>query len=91
MHITFVDAKPPDFCDYVSLPEDLDETEIAKQLATLLSQGRFNVHVSECFLETVAEAEVRDAAKAHGYRIYAKPLLDKSAMAEFFFERTAKR
>ena len=87
MYIRFVDERPEDFSDYISLPANMNEMAIEQRLVAMLAEGTSNLHIPECCLASVLQQQVFDAARKNGYQISARPLFKKSATAEFFFQR----
>lgn len=85
VHITFTDVTPS--AKFVTLPEDKDENEMEEWLLVMLAEGVSNIHISECFVEAIVQPSIHNLVVLKGYKVLARPLINKSAMAEFFFVR----
>lgn len=79
--------KPPENAwTYVKPPDAVMEEHALEQwIRTISKQGGHNLHIEECFLQTIKNVEADLLAQK--YKVLILPIAGKTASAEFFLER----
>jgi hypothetical protein len=79
--------KPPENAwTYVKPPDAvMDEAALEQWIRIISKQGGHNLHIEECFLQTIKNVEADLLAQK--YKVLILPIAGKTASAEFFLER----
>jgi hypothetical protein len=79
--------KPPENAwSYVNPPDsNMDDHALEEWIRTIIKQGAHNLHIAECFLQTIANVDA-DLLAAK-YKVQILPIAGKAASAEFYLER----
>ncbi len=86
MNMILLEKPPENLWTYVKPPDSImDEDVLEKWIRNVIKQGAHNLHIEECFLQTVANVE--SDLVAQKYKIMCLPIAGKTAWAEFFLER----
>lgn len=83
----FLLQKPPENAwSYVNPPDSImDDHALEQWIRGIIKQGAHNLHIAECFLESIANVEA-DLLAAK-YKVQILPIVGKTASAEFYLER----
>jgi hypothetical protein len=86
MNMILLKEPPKNLLSYVTPPESvLEDHALETWIRTITKQGGHNLHIEECFLQTIANVEADLLAQK--YKIQILPIAGKTASAEFFLER----
>ncbi len=87
MNMTVIEKLPDNLRTYVKPPDSVqDEQALEPWLRDMVRRGALNLHIPECFLETIANLE--SDLIAQKYRVFILPIEGKTASAEFFLQRS---
>ena len=88
MNMIVLEKPPGDTSSYVKPPSSvIDEQALERWIRIIIKQGGHNLHIEECFLQTIANVEADLLAQK--YKVFIRPIAGKTASAEFFLERTS--
>jgi hypothetical protein len=86
MNMIKLEKPPGNAWTYVKPPDAaMDEHALEQWIRTISKQGRHNLHIEECFLQTIKNVEADLLAQK--YRVLILPIAGNTASAEFFLER----
>ncbi|MGB7767355.1 MAG: hypothetical protein WBN22_00675 [Verrucomicrobiia bacterium] len=86
MNMIQLDKPPENLWSYVQPPDAImDENALENWIRTIIKQGGHNLHIEECFLQTIANVEPDLVAQK--YKVMFRKIAGKTASAEFFLER----
>ena len=86
MNRTLLKEPPANAWTYVNPPDSvMSEQELEQWIRGIIKQGAHNLHIAECFLQTIANVESDLAAQK--YKVLILPIAGKTASAKFFLER----
>lgn len=86
MNMILLKEPPVNAWSYVKPPSSaMDEHALEQWIRTIIKQGGHNLHIEECFLQTITNVEA-DLLAAK-YKIQILPIAGKTASAEFYLER----
>lgn len=86
MNMIKLEKPPENAWTYVKPPDaNMDEHALEQWIRGIIKQGAHNLHIAECFLQTIANVE--SDLVAQKYTVLILPIAGKTASAEFFLER----
>lgn len=86
MNMILLKEPPANAWTYVNPPDAvMDEPALEQWIRTISKQGGHNLHIEECFLQTIKNVEADLLAQK--YKVLILPIAGKTASAEFFLER----
>jgi len=86
MNMIQLEKTPENLWSYVKPPGSvIEEDELEKWLRTVIREGVNNLHIEDCFLQTIANLE--SDLVGQKYRVFIRPIAGMAASAEFFLER----
>lgn len=86
MNMILLKEPPANALTYVNPPDSImDDHALEQWIRTIVKQGAHNLHIAECFLQTITNVEA-DLLAAK-YKVQILPIAGKTASAEFYLER----
>lgn len=86
MNMILLKEPPANAWTYVKPPSAvMDEQALEQWIRNIIKQGGHNLHIEECFLQTITNVEA-DLLAAK-YKVQILPIAGKTASAEFYLER----
>ena len=86
MNMIQLKQPPENAWTYVNPPESVvTEVALEQWIRDMVKQGALNLHIEECFLQTIANLETELVAAK--YKVQILPIAGKTAAAEFYLER----
>jgi hypothetical protein len=86
MNKVHLEKPPENLWTYVEPPDSvMDDHALEQWIRTITKQDGHNLHIGECFLQTIANVE--SDLVAQKYKVMFRPIVGKTASAEFFLER----
>ena len=86
MNMILLKEPPANSWSYVNPPDSIMEDHALEEwIRAIIKQGAHNLHIAECFLQTIANVEA-DLLAAK-YKVQILPIAGKAASAEFYLER----
>jgi len=86
MNMILLKDPPANAWNFVKPPSSvMDEDALEQWIRVIIKQGGHNLHIEECFLQTIKNVET-DLLAAK-YRVQILPIAGKAASAEFYLER----
>jgi hypothetical protein len=86
MNMIKLEKPPENLLTYVKPPGSIiDEDALERWIRVFIKQGAQNLHIEDCFLQTIANLE--SDLVAQKYKVFIRPIAGMTASAEFFLER----